>query len=285
MKLFNLTRQLNAARLIAVAFVMAASISCSDDDPATPAVPTYDVMVKSTTYGNVLTDDKGKTLYFFSKDVAGTSTCTGTCLDNWPIYTKANFKLDPSLSTADFSTITRSDGATQMTYKGWPLYTYKSDLVAGDVKGENVGTIWFVAKTTYTVMIANAQLIGKDGILYKSDYTVGTGATPFFVDDLGRTLYAFANDKKNVNKFTTNVEAHDATWPIYTAELKDLPSTIDKTLFTTIDVFGKKQLTYKGWPLYYFGADNKTRGLTKGVDSPRTGVWPIVNLASSVAPD
>lgn len=280
MKLFNLTRQ-----LAALALVMAVSVSCSDDDPATPAAPTYDLMVKSTTQGNVLTDAQGKTLYFFSKDVAGTSTCTGTCLDNWPIYSKANFKVDPSLTAADFSTIPRADGGTQITYKGWPLYYYKGDAAAGDVKGENVNSLWFVAKTTYTLMIASAQLIGKDGILYKSDYTVGTGATPFFVDDLGRTLYAFANDKKNVNKFTTNVESHDASWPIYSAELKDLPSTVDKALFTTIDVFGKKQLTYKGWPLYYFGNDNKTRGLTKGVDSPRPGVWPIVNLASPVAPD
>jgi len=279
MKLFNLTRQ-----LVAVAFVMAASISCSDDDPVTPD-PTYDLMVKSTTQGNVLTDANGKTLYYFSKDVAGTSACTGNCLDTWPIYSKANFKVDPTLTATDFNTITRADGGTQITYKGWPLYYYKSDVAAGDVKGENVGGIWFVAKTTYTIMVANAQLIGKDGKLYKSDYTEGTGATTFFVDDLGRTLYAFANDKKNVNKFTTNVESHDAAWPIYSAELKDLPSTVDKTLFTTIDVFGKKQLTYKGWPLYYFGNDNKTRGLTKGVDSPRTGVWPIVNLASPVAPD
>jgi hypothetical protein len=46
---------------------------------------------------------------------------------------------------------------------------------------------------------------------------------------------------------------------------------IDKTLFSTIDVFGKKQLTYKGWPIYYFGLDGAKRGATKGVSVPKTG--------------
>lgn len=86
------------------------------------------------------------------------------------------------------------------------------------------------------------------------------------------------------NNFTTNVAEHDATWPIYSGEIKDLPSAMDKSLFGTIEVFGKKQLTYKGWPLYYFGPDAMTRGLTKGVSVPRPGVWPIVNKDSPLAP-
>ncbi|WP_221389784.1 hypothetical protein [Dyadobacter sp. NIV53] len=280
MKFFNFSRQ-----LVTMAFLVAASLSCSDDDPITPPVVTYDVMVKQTSLGNVLTDAAGKTLYFFSNDVDGSSTCTGGCLTAWPIFSKASPKLDPSLTATEFSSITRADGQTQVTYKGWPLYYYQKDVAPGDVTGENVGKVWFVAKTTYTVMIANKQLVGNDGKSYDSTYKEGTGATKFFVDDMGRTLYGFANDKKNDNNWTTNVEAHDASWPIYSAELKDLPSTVDKALFTTIDVFGKKQLTYKGWPLYYFGNDQQTRGLTKGVSVPRPGIWPIVNLNSPLAPE
>ncbi|TDE12475.1 hypothetical protein [Dyadobacter psychrotolerans] len=279
MKVFNFSR-----KLIALAFLVSASLSCSNDSDTNPE-PTYDIALKETTAGKVLVDENGKTLYFFAKDVAGTSACSGGCVDTWPLFSKSASKLDPALNATDFGSITRADGKSQTTFKGWPLYYYKNDLASGDVKGENVGSVWFVAKPTYTIMFANAQLIGKDGKLYTSDYKEGTGETQFFVDGMGRTLYAFANDKKNQNKFTTNVETHDASWPIYVAELKDLPSTLDKSLFTTIDVFGKKQLTYKGWPLYYFGNDNQKRGLTKGVDSPRTGVWPIVNKESPVAPD
>lgn len=56
------------------------------------------------------------------------------------------------------------------------------------------------------------------------------------------------------------------------------------TDFGEIDVHGKMQLTYKGWPLYYFGQD-QNRGETKGVSVPAPGVWPIVNMNTSQAPD
>ncbi|MGC4086978.1 MAG: hypothetical protein QM756_03570 [Polyangiaceae bacterium] len=35
----------------------------------------------------------------------------------------------------------RTDGLTQTTYKGWPLYYYKNDIALGDVKGQAVGKI------------------------------------------------------------------------------------------------------------------------------------------------
>jgi len=50
--------------------------------------------------------------------------------------------------------------------------------------------------------------------------------------------------------------------------IQRLPSILVKTDFDTINVFGKIQLVYKGWPLYYFGADGGVRGNTKGVSVP-----------------
>jgi len=280
MKLFH-----SSIQLIAVA-LMFFSLSCSDSDPdpVTPD-PVFNITVKSTTKGNVLADSAGRTLYIFSRDVDGKSACTGGCLTNWPIYSKTKLNVDPTLTLADFAMVTGTDGEPQATYKGWPLYYFKDDVAAADVKGDNVGNIWFAAKTTYSIMIASAQLIGNDGKSYLGDYKEGTGATQFFVDNTGRTLYAFASDKKNKNNFTNNDATHDASWPIFTAELKDLPTGMDKALFSTIEVFGKKQVTYKGWPLYYFGGDAQTRGLTKGVSVPRPGVWPIVNMATVNAPE
>ena len=63
-----------------------------------------------------------------------------------------------------------------------------------------------------------------------------------------------------------------------------MPSILDKALFTSIDVFGKKQLTYKGWPMYYFGADNMQRGLNMGVSVPTPGVWPVMVKDAPEAP-
>jgi len=264
--------------------------SCSSDDDDTapvvvPPTPTFDISQKSTSLGNVLTDQKGKTLYFFTKDVSGNSTCTGGCLDVWPIFSVATPRLDTGLVASDFGTITRADGKSQVTFKGWPLYYYTPDVIAGDVKGENVQNVWVVAKKSYSIMLANAQLIGNDGKNYTADYKEGTGDTQYFVDATGRTLYAFNKDKKNKNNYTKSDFSNDATWPIWATDWKDVPSALDKSLFGTIDVFGKKQITYKGWPLYYFGPDNATRGLNKGVSVPTPGVWPIVQKTTAAAPE
>ncbi|MGG7665996.1 COG4315 family predicted lipoprotein [Dyadobacter sp. BHUBP1] len=285
MKIFSTSRM-----LVVLGLLMAVSFSCSDDDKTDPTpTPTNDVQLKDNAKvgGKILTDKDGRPLYFFSKDPAGVSTCTGQCLVNWPIYSAGDLtaiKLDAGLDKADFGTIT-TGGQSQTTYKGWPLYYYKDDVAGGDANGDNVGTVWFAAKTDYTIMIASGQLVGNDGKSYKSDYTEGTGATQFFTDGKGRTLYAFVKDKNNKNNYTKPDFSNDATWPIYTADLKSLPTGVDKALFSTIDVFGKKQLTYKGWPLYYFGPDAATRGATKGVSVPTPGIWPIVNLQSPIAPN
>jgi predicted lipoprotein with Yx(FWY)xxD motif len=259
-------------------------IACTKKEDATP-LPSVDLMVKSTTLGNILTDGYGKTLYFFSKEVAGTSLCESGCTTSWPIFSVDNLRLDAGLTATDFASITRSDGKKQVAYKGWPLYYFSGDVAAGDVKGENMNNVWTAAKTTYSILLANTQLKGNDGKLYDGTYKEGTADTQYFVDENGRTLYGFANDKKNKNNYTKSDFSNDGTWPIATIDLKDIPSAVDKTLFGTIDVFGKKQLTYRGWPLYYFGPDNKERGATKGVSVPKPGVWPILQKVMPNAPE
>jgi hypothetical protein len=62
-----------------------------------------------------------------------------------------------------------------------------------------------------------------------------------------------------------------------------VPSTITKSLFKSITVFGKQQLTYNGHPLYYFGQDGTTKGANKGISFPAPGIWPIVNRTTSEA--
>ena len=105
-------------------------------------------------------------------------------------------------------------------------------------------------------MLVNAQLVGNDGKNYTGTYTEGTGKTLYFSDALGKTLYAFVRDSFNNNNFTKSDFSNNSVWPIYETDVAVVPSYLDKTLFSSINVFGKKQLTYKGWPLYYFGQDN-----------------------------
>lgn len=259
-------------------------VACSKKDNTPPAQTTNGVITtNNATYGSIITDSAGNTLYFFSLDASGTSACSGNCAVAWPTYYTPNSTTDPALNKADFATITRADGSLQTTYKGWPLYYYQNDAKPGDVNGENVNSVWFVAKPDYTLMLANNQLVGADGKNYKSDFTEGTGVTQYFTDGSGRTLYAFSPDKFNKNNYTQPDFSNNAVWPIYETDIKSLPSVITSADVSTIDVFGKKQLTYKGWPLYYFGSDQH-RGDTKGVSVPTPGFWPYVNLGSPVAP-
>lgn len=65
---------------------------------------------------------------------------------------------------------------------------------------------------------------------------------------------------------------------------QNVPSLLTKSVLGTISVFGKTQLTFKGWPVYRFGADSLIRGNTKGVSVPTPGFWPIMNATSPPAP-
>jgi predicted lipoprotein with Yx(FWY)xxD motif len=267
-------------------FTFGTFTSCNKTHDAAPAPAKEIKLAHSSTLGSYLTDKDNHALYFFSNDFNGQNNCTGGCAPVWPVYNYDNLEADDlgdSLSLADFGTITTSTNAKQLTYKGWPLYYYAPVVGGANVRegpgtttGDNVGGVWFVAKPDYTIMLLNNQLIGNDGKSYKSDYTEGTGKTIYFTDAMGRTLYAFKNDKANKNTFTKSDFSNNPTWPIYETDKVMVASAVNKSLFSTTDVFGKKQLTFNGWPLYYFGQDASTRGATKGVSIGSTpGTWPV----------
>jgi predicted lipoprotein with Yx(FWY)xxD motif len=147
-----------ALALVAVSLVAAA---CGDDDnsaaetPAssqtTGAVPTAgDASVVTTAdlpgLGEVLTTANGMTLYTFTADTPGVSTCTGSCAQAWPPLTTAAASVAaPAGATGAFSLVARDDGSKQVAYNGAPLYTYASDTKPGDATGQGVGGKWFVA--------------------------------------------------------------------------------------------------------------------------------------------
>jgi predicted lipoprotein with Yx(FWY)xxD motif len=96
--------------------------------------------------GEILTDGAGFTLYLFTNDTqnAGTSTCTGGCLENWPPFiVNGEATAGEGVDEALLGTITLDDGTTQATYNGWPLYYYVDDLAAGDTTGQGVGDVWY----------------------------------------------------------------------------------------------------------------------------------------------
>lgn len=245
-----------------------------------PVAPAGVQLTADAKFGNILTDNTGRSLYFFSEDAAGTSTCVGGCAVTWPVFYQANPSIGTGLAASDFTTITRTDGTKQTAYKGWPLYYYAGDSKKGDVNGDAVDNNWFVAKADYTVMVSSAQLVGLDGLNYNDNSLAGTGASTYITDPAGRTLYLFAKDAHNTNNFTKSDFSNDAIWPIdQVSTVGSIPSILDKTQFSVITVYGKSQLVYKGHPMYYFGQDNSQRGNTKGVSFPTPGaaIWKVLN--------
>ena len=237
-------------------------------------------------------------LCIFSPWIAnGTNNCTGGCTTAWPVFNVTGLtqeKLAAGLALADFSSIITANGS-QVTYKGWPLYYYAPGGVrekTTQTTGDGVSGLWFVAKPDYTIMLAKEQLLGADGKDYVVSatnlYSEGIGATTYFTDIAGRTLYEFAKDSANINKYTKADLSNNGVWPIYETDKIVVPSLLDKTLFGSITVYGKKQLTYKGWPIYYYGSDADAsgafRGSNKGVSVPRPNVWPVFQKDIPVAP-
>ena len=98
------------------------------------------------------TNAAGFTVYVFDADLRapGTSQCTGACAGVWPAVT-------PTAGAAlshGFSTIVRSDGVTQLTYGGRPLYTFTVDQKSGDVNGDGInsfGATWHIARPQSSV--------------------------------------------------------------------------------------------------------------------------------------
>jgi predicted lipoprotein with Yx(FWY)xxD motif len=96
--------------------------------------------------GQYLTDGDGKTVYIFEKDKDSTSTCSGDCAKEWPPVTTDGAPTASGGATGGMAgTTDRSDGTTQATYNGHPLYYFADDESAGDMNGQgedDFGGLW-----------------------------------------------------------------------------------------------------------------------------------------------
>ena len=107
------------------------------------------IVTKHSKLGTVLaTGPKKLTVYLFEGDKGGQSACTGACAQAWPPVTStAAAQAGGAVVAADLGTITRSDGTTQVTYHGHPLYIFTKDKDDGDAYGQGVkafGADWYV---------------------------------------------------------------------------------------------------------------------------------------------
>ena len=98
--------------------------------------------------GKALVDGQGMTLYLFEADKGAKSACNGACAGIWPPATASGKpSAGPGLSASLLGTTKRSDGASQLTFNGHPLYRYAADQKPGDDAGQGMnqfGGKWYV---------------------------------------------------------------------------------------------------------------------------------------------
>ncbi len=103
------------------------------------------VATSESSLGEILVDAEGMTLYLFTNDNPGESTCYGNCAATWPpLIADGDFMGSENVDPELLGTTSREDGTLQVTYDGWPLYYYVMDEAPGDVNGQGVGGVWFV---------------------------------------------------------------------------------------------------------------------------------------------
>jgi predicted lipoprotein with Yx(FWY)xxD motif len=225
--------------------------------------------------GSYLVDGSGRTLYYFTQDVTpGVSVCGEGCAEAWPPLISPDGSVSAGEDVPGTLAVTpRSDGSLQVTYRGRPLYTFSGDQAAGDVNGQGLNGVWFVASLDGSVPVA------PEG---EPQLTLGSATTDlgtFLIDPAGQTLYVFTVD---TSPGVSTCEGDcAATWPPLVVETgavvagdEGVPGVIG--LFARSD--GTTQVSYDGRPLYYFAGDTGA-GQTNGQGIG--GVWFVADVSGS----
>ncbi len=265
------TAQVSAAA--AVVSPVASSVAASVPAAAAAAAPAPAALAEVGTLGQVLVGANGNTLYAFTKDVDGVSTCFDACAAAWPAVTvTAGFTPPVGVDPALVSTVDRPDGSKQLKIGKWPLYFYAGDGAPGDTNGQGVGGVWFAEGADGKLVKGTAD---ESAPAVAPDPAPAAAAAPapapaaaaptvslaqvgnlgeVMVGANGHTLYAFTNDPE---KGTSCFDACAAAWPPLTVPdgftISDELQASGASVIDRPD--GSKQLVMGKWALYYYAGD------------------------------
>src|SRR6478609_1296425 len=104
-------------------------------EPAPPGTtPAVTITVADSDFGQVLFDGTGQAIYLFDKETTAVPDCYDDCAIAWPpVLTGGSPVAGAGTMTDLMGTTPRTDGSTQVTYAGHPLYYYAHE-------GKNVVT-------------------------------------------------------------------------------------------------------------------------------------------------
>jgi predicted lipoprotein with Yx(FWY)xxD motif len=196
-------------------------------------------VTNNATFGKIVTDADGMTLYMYPADKRdpSTSNCYDQCAQRWPpLLAGADGKFEIKSSELDaklFGTTIRKDGAKQVTFNGWPLYYWVNDKKAGDTLGQGVGDIWWVMTPTGGIITAPAN----------PTITLNLGAGRDGDQSGTATLQAKGNQTVvtlNVKPGAAGVQQpshiHEGVCPAPGAVKYPLSNVVDGKVTTTLDV-------------------------------------------------
>lgn len=101
------------------------------------------IQVTSSDLGDHVVDADGNTLYLFTPDSQGDSTCYDQCESSWPPLVD-DVTAGDGLDAGLLGSTIRTDGSVQITYNGWPLYYFAGDTAPGDTNGQGINGVWYV---------------------------------------------------------------------------------------------------------------------------------------------
>ena len=109
------------------------------------------IMTAGSDFGEVLFDGTGQAIYLFDKEATKVPDCYGDCAVAWPpVLTSGSPVAGAGTMTDLLGTTPRTDGSTQVTYAGHPLYYYahegKNQVTCHNVS--EFGGLWLVVTPT-----------------------------------------------------------------------------------------------------------------------------------------
>jgi len=231
------------------------------------------------TFGPILVDGKGMTLYMFTVDEPDKSNCDADCLEAWPpLLTQGKPTLGPGIDASLVGSASLADGTSIVTYNHMPLYYWFKDTKAGETTGQGVGDVWYVVSPDgQPVGIPDSSSPTAPPVVAITEPTLNVASDPslgeFLVDGKGMTLYIFTKDERD----KSNCDADClAKWPpLLTQGSPVVGSGVDASQVAfALLADGTKIVTYDHRPLYYWVKDTKPGDISgQGVG----GVWYVIS--------
>jgi predicted lipoprotein with Yx(FWY)xxD motif len=271
----TVTGGLSAIAVVAGTLVMAAGTAGAATDTLQA--------VNSSNFTGVLATSAGRTLYVLSTEKSTKLHCATTCLKMWvPLEVKS------SVSRVTIGTgvkgkvafVKRTSAMKQLTFNGFPLYTYVGDTRAGTTNGEAIvseGGTWYMAHAaakTNAATEVRPLLQSASASPYSSVLAASNNYSLYLLSaEVGRAIKCTAGC---TSVWLPLLVSSSTTKIALGAGVKGTIGFISRS--STTD-----QVTFNSYPVYTYTGDSgpgQTNGEGVAADG---GTWYLLNAAATTA--